>query len=165
MSRDGILFGAELLSAAGTVVAIAIAVYAAIAANRAQLQAHEALIRERRIDFELVQLTELARYNALEHNVFGATANFWLAASLLPESLVEVARSSVGLPSTPEANAFVDSRRQAALEAGQAIRDFLRQDIHEEIQRAVARRLAERDQDQTGSGWAARLPRWLRPRG
>jgi hypothetical protein len=93
---------AQLGGAIGAVAAIGYAAHSVQIAKRQGTESNERLIRERRIDFELDVLKELALVNLKDHNVANATAEFTLLTSLLGPEVVPLASAAVGLPSTPQ---------------------------------------------------------------
>ena len=133
-------------SIASTVATGTAAVFAAWAVWQSKVQAKKsqrALLLERRADFELGVLSQLAEYNEKPSSVTWADALFKSLASMLPESDVPIARACVGLPAPADAFSRVNART-AGVQGSSKPRDLLRQDIAHEILAAVRLRVGER---------------------
>ena len=146
MSRDfvdWVLFGTQIASTVAAAAAVWFAVVTNKNANEQAKRSHDALVRERRIDFELDVLKDLAEYNLLDDSVFGARARFVLLASTLPADLVPLSRAAVDLDSTTNAKDHVRAVR--VNESSSSPRVLLRNRIQAEIVQAIARRVQERE--------------------
>ncbi|MFC4533073.1 hypothetical protein [Sphaerisporangium dianthi] len=130
----------DLVAALAGLAAVFFAIVAVRQASKQAAENMEALRLERRIDFELNVLSQLAEYNEKGSNVFGADARVRTLAGMLPEVLIPLTRSAVSLPSTPEADARTQQARPGASEA----RESLRNEIADEIYEAIQKRLEER---------------------
>jgi len=136
---DWLLFAVQLLSLIGTGAA---ALLAYLTIKQAKVQAREsqeALVRERRLDFELDVLKDLvlavARVDAL--NLRGLVV-------MLPTADVPLARASVGLQSTPQSAQKV---AQLGLPPGShptSYVDSLKDDLLDELLAAIQARIKAR---------------------
>ena len=104
----------------------------------------DALLLERRIDFELDTLSELAEYNEKTSNVHGRDARMKTLAAMLPAELIPLTRAAVGLPSTAEGEEQVSKERPRAAEIHGSVSDYMKQTLAEEILQTVASKLRER---------------------
>jgi hypothetical protein len=112
------------------------------ASKKQAKKSQDALIRERRIDFELGVLRDLAESNLKDDNVAWAGARFKVLAAMLPVDLISLARASVRLESTPEAEAAVS---KLVVRAGHGSRrSQLSVQIEEEILAAIEQLKANR---------------------
>lgn len=131
---DWILFATQLASVAVGAAAAWLAAVTIRATKTQAKQSQDALLRERRIDFELGVLRDLAEYNLKGHSVSWASEMFTVLAAMLPADLVPLARACVKLGSTPEAQAVCDG----TILRNVVLRDHFRADIQVEILAAVA---------------------------
>lgn len=137
---------AAWFEATGTLSTIAAALLAAGAiwqAKKAGDRNAELLVRERRADFDLDVLKDLAELVAQDVHVVTRVSRARVALQLLPPKTVPLCRRHFGLPSTPEADA-----EHARLVGGMEPRNVaaeIRPALQEEILDAVTALLARRD--------------------
>jgi hypothetical protein len=129
------------------VATAAAAVFAAWTIRQAKKQAQRsaaALVRERRIDWELGLLKEIAE--AAEGD------DSWhsqLGLRLLGDKRLPILRAAVGMETTPEAKQFVTELHDARGTARQAQSPLVvtREDVRQEIDEEITRLLDERERD------------------
>ena len=149
MKRDWVdwtLFVSQVISAFGAAGAIW---FAALTIKGSKVQAkksNDALIRERRVDFELRVLRDLAEYNLRSDHVSGAHEQFTVLAAMLPAELVPQARAAVRVDTAPRGREAVDASMANPSLSGTA-RNRLKLDIQQEILAAIALRVSERGDD------------------
>jgi hypothetical protein len=130
----------DVASTAATVAAAGLAWWAIRRGNRQARASADALVRERRIDFELGHLDKMGEAVERLGNP-GGSETFTRALTLLPADEFPRLRARVGMSSTPKAvAAFVETQK---LGQEQAV-DVYHQGMRDEINQAIKRRLAER---------------------
>lgn len=140
---DWTLFGIQGVSAVATVFAAWYAARAIVIARRQASETAERLRRERRIDFQLDVLRDLANHNLRGENVGWTGPEYRVLAALLPPDLVPLSRAVIGLASTPEAVATVQAREAQGISG--SLREAFRPEIEEEIIVAIERLIRERE--------------------
>ena len=141
----------DVVSVVATVAAAWLAWLAIRRGNAQAKQSADALVRERRIDFELDQLDQLHTHVMSLAPFSGPTAK---NLQLLPDHL-PMLRAVMGEKSTPEAEAALQEARRLwgygpgslyaerlPLSSGKSLGEAVR----EEVEDAIQRRLNERDQ-------------------
>src|SRR5450631_1660221 len=127
----------DVASTAATVAAAGLAWWAIRWGTRQARASADALVRERRIDFELGHLDKMGEAVERLGNP-GGSETFTRALTLLPADEFPRLRARVGMSSTPKAvAAFVETQK---LRQERAVIDVYR----DEINQAIKRRLAER---------------------
>ncbi|MEV6986821.1 hypothetical protein AB0M95_36955 [Sphaerisporangium sp. NPDC051017] len=134
----------DVVAAAAGLLAVAFAIVTVRQTAAQGAENMRALQRERRIDFELDVLSQLAEYNQKDTNTSGATARIETLARMLPKELIPLTRAAVRLPTTPEGEAQVAEAKPAAAERHQQVRDHLRNEIADEVHKAIEIKLNER---------------------
>jgi hypothetical protein len=139
----------DVAAAVATTAAAWLAWLAIVRAGRQAKQSQDALIRERRIDYQLGVLTDLADNLCLASGEPHVEARHTTLASLLPESLVPLCRAAVGLPAPEAARAIVSERAAPFSLTGIGRRDACRELLAEEVTTAILNLLEERDRSPT----------------
>jgi hypothetical protein len=139
---------------ATAVATAAAAVFAAWTIRQAKKQAERSaadLVRERRIDWELGLLKELAQEAEGDVNVpgGGVRQGLLLRLRLLGDKRLPTLRAAIGMETTPEAQQYINKLRERdrqpegiQLNSGLAL---AREDIRREIDTEITRLLRERD--------------------
>ena len=124
------------LEVVATVATAVAAILAAVTIRQAKKQAaaaQAALILERRIDFELGVVTDLAVEHAKGSNVAFVQGHIQALASLLPIDLVPLTRAVMDLGSTVSATKLARDRQQP----GSTKRESLRVEVAKELEAAA----------------------------
>ena len=137
----------DVASAVGTVAAAMLAWAAILRGNKQAKESADALVQERRIDFELNQLDKMGDALARGFNVAFVPATLKRGMTLLPADQFPMLRQVFGMSSTPaaqaaltEANRSTGSPLDVVLTTGASYG----QGMLDEIDQAITRRLAER---------------------
>jgi len=130
----------DVASTAATVAAAGLAWCAIRRGNRQAQASADALVRERRIDFELGHLDKMGEAVGLGNP--GGSETITRSLTLLPADEFPRLRARVGMSSTREADAAFTERQKQGQE--QAVIDDYQQTMRDEINQAIERRLAER---------------------
>ncbi|MBG0830530.1 hypothetical protein HS041_22470 [Planomonospora sp. ID67723] len=135
----------EYANAIGTLTAAGFAAWTIRQSAKSSAENQQALIRERRIDFELGILAELAELNANEEMGNNRTIRIGTKASMLPIDMIPITRAAVKLESTPEAEKIVQEKI-ADKQISPFIREsnYLKEEISREVLNAITSRLSER---------------------
>ena len=131
----------DVASTAATVAAAGLAWRAIRWGTRQARTSADALVRERRIDFELNQLDKWGEAVEILGNP-GNPETFTRGLTLLPADEFPRLRARVGMSSTPEAVAAFAETQKPGQE--RAVIDVYHQAMRDEIDQAIKRRLAER---------------------
>jgi hypothetical protein len=140
---------AQIVGAFGSLVAILLAARSITVAKQESAESNRRFIRERRLEFELEGLRELALMSTQDISTATASARFGVLAASLGSGVVPLAVAAARLPSTAAAELQLAGRN----------RDDARPEIQAEILSAIRARVAL---DLAGPGPGRR--RWWRRR-
>ncbi len=133
----------EYVNAGGTAVAALLAAGAIVQTARNSNQNQKALLRERRVDFELDVLAKLAELTLISNQGL-RTLQMKAQAAMLDAELIPLTRAALMLDSTDAAKRRVEETSEERREHRQSPVEFFKQEITAEILAAVRKRLAER---------------------
>jgi hypothetical protein len=135
----------EYANAIATGTAALLAAGALIQSSRNSNANQKALIRERRIDFELDILVDLAEANAAEQVGTIRDTRLSTRSAMLPRDLLPITRAAVNLESSPEAEKLVEDQVADKLRNAMITKsNYLKQEICQEILEAIKTKLKER---------------------
>ncbi|MFI6534171.1 hypothetical protein ACIBHY_17050 [Nonomuraea sp. NPDC050547] len=134
----------EYVNAAGTAVAALLAAGAIVQSTINSNKNEKALIRERRIDFELGVLADLSQLNTQDSNVVTRDARMKARAAMLSKDLIPITRAAFNLDTTPDAYASVEATSPNRSELRQTRPDYFKKQIETEILAAITSRLEDR---------------------
>lgn len=103
-------------------------------------QNQKALLRERRVDFELDVLAKLAELTLISNRILQMKAQ----AAMLDAELIPLTRAALMLDSTDAAKRRVEETSEERRKHRQSPVEFFKQEITAEILAAVRKKLAER---------------------
>jgi hypothetical protein len=135
----------DYASTIGTVIAAGFAAYSIGQSRRQAKASQDALLAERRIDFELGLLSDLAEHNEKGSNFSGRDKRMRTLALMLPTDTVPLTRAAFGLPTTENATERAAKERAAAREQQQSLPDYMKDAIAAELLAAVTAKLRERE--------------------
>ncbi|TDB86284.1 hypothetical protein E1264_18500 [Actinomadura sp. KC216] len=136
----GLIDWVQVASAFFSAVAAGLALIAIVQAGKAATENQEAMIRERRIDFELDVLTQILTEMAYMTDP-GSRPKIKLLAAVLPVETVPLTRAVFQLESEPNS---VEEARDYGYTAGGPLPDALLERIREECTNSVQANLRER---------------------
>lgn len=138
----------DVASAVGTVIAAVLALVAIRNGNKQAKASADALVRERRVDFDLDQLDKMGEGLAKGLNVAFIPSQVSRGLSLLPADEFPMLRQWFGMSSTPAALAALTEANQSGGSALDAVLsttgNSFNRGMRDEVDQAIKRRLAER---------------------
>lgn len=131
----------QIIGALGTALAIVFAARSIAVAKQQAADSNERFIRERRLQFEIETLRDLALQNVHDANVAMASERFRVLVTSLGPAVIPLAYAAIGLPSTLEGE-----QRLAPLLRGRqgTPRDLVKDEINEEVLTALHERVDRR---------------------
>lgn len=137
----------EVVSTIATVAAAGLAAWTIRQSKKQAKESQDALIAERRIDFELGVLADLAEL--VEKRWLSDDGSRRLrirtVAQMLPAETIPLTRAAAGLPTTDEAKAVADERRKVAGFSDAHLLNDMKDELLEEIFRGVQENLEHRN--------------------
>ncbi|MBB6351260.1 hypothetical protein FHU36_007843 [Nonomuraea muscovyensis] len=134
----------EYANAFGTLAAAGFAAWTIRQSTQSTDENQRALVRERRVEFELDVLADLVELNSQSSSVVTRDERMRARAAVLGIDVIPFTRAALSLESTPEAIGRVAKRDPERRDSRQSSIEFWGLDIMEELLSAIHARLEER---------------------